>query len=144
MVNRRTFITTGFAGLTSLAGLTLSATGAQAQTHRQLDLGLIFVGAGWCSQCHLAAPLVQMVAAQENLPVLVASQDGQAIPPFEQVQPSQGHPIADQIRAFPALLFYAPHEDAIVARLDGISHPKRYIARLAATLGDLRERGHVK
>jgi len=137
MVGRRTVILSAFAW-----GLSFSS--GAAQEARALDLGLIFVGAGWCTQCHLAAPLVQRVAALENIPVLVASHDGRPIPPFDHVQPSQGHPIAEQINAFPAVLIYAPSEDAIIARLDGISNPKRYMARLMATLMQLREAGYVR
>lgn len=128
-------------------GVFATPTIGQAQTphmERPLDVGLIFVGASWCPQCHMAAPLVRIAALNNDLPLLVASADDKAIPPFEHFAPASTHPIARQVKAYPSLLIWSSAENRIVARVDGIRTPRRYIARLNTTFTSLREQGYVR
>ena len=85
-----------------------------------------------------------MAAQQNALELIVASADDRPIPPFERFAPASAHPIAQQVRAYPALLFFSPIENRIVARVDGIRSPRSYIARLNNTLTALREAGYVR
>ena len=136
LIDRRLFLGGSLALIPALPGM--------AAAQPKLQIGLILVAASWCPVCKVAAPVIEKLAAHNELPILVVSKDNRPIPPFTDFVQSSGHPIADQIVAVPALLFFAPAEAQIVARLDGFKDTRTYIRKFKTTLISLVEAGYAR
>lgn len=121
-MNRRQFITSTFG-----ASFSLAATGALAQTSAT---GIILVGAGWCNVCKQAAPMLEAFSQAHGVPVLVASGDNQPIPPFASVVPAAGHPIAQQVQAYPTTLVFSNKSNQLVASIVGYRNPTWYLSQV--------------
>ena len=114
--------------LTGLGGLTLAAQNARGDGIAQF--GFILVGAGWCAVCKNAAPLLYAFARQQGVPVLVASQDLQPIPPFSDVMPTEGHPIANVVQRFPTVFAVRPASMEVAYSFEGYRNPTWFLRQL--------------
>src|SRR6056300_298967 len=86
--------------LTGLSGLVLAPPlAAQVSV-----TGIIFAGASWCPVCKKAAPVLAAISERFGVPVLVASADERPIPPFPNLVPLAGHPLARSVAAYPTTL----------------------------------------
>ncbi len=119
-LTRRTFIAGAVA--------TLVGGPALANTNKT---GFILVGASWCPVCHRAAPILQMVALQLGVPVLVASGDNRPISPFETFVDARTHDLAKGVNVYPTTLLFSTETQGLVGMIEGYKDPKRYIAQLA-------------
>lgn len=123
ILNRRAFII----GLAS-AGF---CTPAFAQTS---NTGFIFVGASWCNFCHRAAPVLSMVAARYDIPVIVASHDNRPIEPFPKFMNAKDNAMSAGITRFPTTLVYSRSDNAVVAQIDGYREPQAYMVQLISAI----------
>lgn len=95
-------------------------------------IGVILVGASWCSFSQAAAQTLAAAAGPVGLPVLIASADGQAIGPFEQVEDARGHPLAATVTVFPTVFFVDLEHQEVVAKIEGFRNPRAFLGRLRA------------
>ena len=114
--------------LAGLGGVVLSPHSAKGDGIAQF--GFILVGAGWCAVCKNAAPLLYAFAQRQGVPVLVASQDLQPIPPFVNVMPTEGHPIANVVRRFPTVLAVRPASMEVAYSFEGYRNPTWFLRQL--------------
>lgn len=105
---------------------------AGAATPAVWPVGVILVGASWCSFSQAAAQTLAAAAGPVGLPVLVASADGRAIGPFEQVEDARGHPLAAGVTVFPTVFFVDLERQEVVARIEGFRNPRAFLGRLRA------------
>ena len=124
----------------ALAAVTLLAIGALERAEAVAEpgqpqgwpVGVIIIGASWCSFSQAAAQTLAAAAEPVGLPVLVASADGRAIGPFEQVEDARGHPLAAEVTVFPTVLFVDLERQEVVARIEGFRNPRAFLGRLRA------------
>lgn len=123
--------------------LASSAFSPKASFAAPQSVGLILVGQSWCNACKGAASTLYGSIQQSGLPFMVASQDGEPIPPFDDYVDARGHPIAMGIATVPVLLFVHTPTQEIIARIDGFTNPHRYLRQIRATLIAAQEAGYV-
>lgn len=121
-MNRRAFL--------SLFATTPALFAAPPLTARTPSTGLIFVGASWCPVCHQAAPMLAAFSQAHGVPVIVASEDARPIPPFPDVVPAAGHPIAATVEAFPTTFVYSSAADQVVAAILGFNNATWYLGEV--------------
>jgi thiol-disulfide isomerase/thioredoxin len=95
-------------------------------------IAFIFVGASWCPVCHQAAPMLALFSRRTGVPVLVASQDGRPIAPFERFVPSAEHPIAMSVKLLPTTLVYSNKTENLIASIEGYRNSRSYFNQLKA------------
>lgn len=117
--------------LLSAAVATLPRTAAAGS---RPPIGLIFVGASWCPVCHQAAAALAPAAARSGLDILVASQDGKAIAPWEHFVDGRANWITAGITEIPTLLFIDTARGEIVGALKGFQSPGQYLGTVRETL----------
>jgi len=135
-MNRRHFII-GLA-TSALSGQTLSA-----EEYQKPNIGLIFIGSSWCIYCKAAAQTLNAAAEPVGLPILVASQDGKPIPPFNDFVLAEGHPLAANVVKIPTLLFVHIPTQTIFGKLEGFKNARQYLTKVKQTLLAGKEAGYV-
>ena len=65
-----------------------------------------------------------------GVPVLVASADGRLIPPFASMVPASGHPIAQQVQAYPTTLVFSNKANELVSSIVGFRNPTWYLSQV--------------
>lgn len=127
----------------SLVAPCAAVLGLQSKAVTPQSIGLILVGQSWCSACKDAAATLYPALSRADLPFMIASQDGQPIPPFKEFVDGRGHPIAMGIATVPVLLFVHTPTQEIIARIDGFTNPRRYLRQIRSTLIAAKEAGYV-
>lgn len=126
------------AALAAMIGLVLGAparAGADAgedAPRPEWRIGVILVGASWCSYSQAAAQTLAAAARPVGLPVLVASADGRAIGPYSRVEDARGHPLAAEVTVFPTVFFVDLESQQVVDRIEGFRNPRAFLGRLRA------------
>ena len=129
-ITRRSFC---FSALMTPCASLLAGSTSQAQTglaQSEHGVGIIFIGASWCSICKPAAAILAAMAAQSTIPVLVASQDARPIAPFPEFVDAREHALASQVVRVPHTLVFAAAQGGIVAEIPGYRSAADYAARL--------------
>lgn len=126
--NRRQFLT----GLSSL----VVARPARAEVTLT---GIIFAGASWCPVCKKAAPVLAALCERLEVPVIVASADERPIPPFPNLVPLVGHPLAEAVTAYPTTFIYNSKHDAVIGRIEGYKDPTWYLGAVTAFIRQSEE-----
>ena len=124
-MNRRQFLTTGTASL---------VFPSMSQAQEISGVGVIFIGASWCSFCKRAAPVLAAMVQPAGIPVLVASHDARPIPPFAEVTDARQHPVASAITTFPTTLFYSQAEGAVTSQITGYRKARHYAQSVQAAV----------
>ena len=119
------------------------AVPAAAQDMRDSPIGLILVGASWCPFCKSASGTLFAAAGPAELPVLVASKDGKAIPPYPDFVDARGHPFAKDVVEIPTLLFVHLPTQQVIAKINGFRNPRAYLTKIRAVLKEAQEAGYV-
>nr|WP_254446855.1 conjugal transfer protein TraF [Ruegeria sp. HKCCD8929] len=89
-------------------------------------VGVILVGAGWCSVCKSAAPVLAALTQPAGVPVLVASKDGRPIPPFLEISDASDHPVAARITTLPTTLVWSKATNTVTAEIVGYRNARHY------------------
>lgn len=129
-MNRRSFL---------ISGTSFSLAPVFVYAQQLPDVGVIFVGASWCSWCKSAAPVLASVVQPVGIPVLVASQDGRHIPPFSEVTDAREHPIASQVKALPTTLIFSQSLDGITAEITGYRNARHYARSVSSAISNTLE-----
>lgn len=101
--------------------------------------GIIFAGASWCPVCKKAAPVLAAISERFGVPVIVASADERPIPPFPNLVPLAGHPLADVVAAYPTTFIYSSKRDAVIGSIEGYKSPTWYLGTVTAFLRQSEE-----
>ncbi|WP_372574731.1 conjugal transfer protein TraF [Ruegeria jejuensis] len=125
-MKRRVFLSAAVASL--IAG---TAAFAEAPKTEVPGIGVILIGASWCSLCHSAAPVLAAIVDGAAIPVLVASQDGRPIAPFPDVVDASEHPVAAAVQQFPTTLIYSHAAGRIVSEIVGYKNARQYAQRVS-------------
>jgi len=129
-MNRRTFLTTvSVFGL--LAPVAIADTGP--------GLGLIFVGAGSCPYCPIIAPVLAQLSDAADIPVLLASMDGQGIYPFMDFKDGRTHPLTMGFTDIPHVLIWNARRNEVTHKVSGFRNPRHFFQLLGAALGQARQ-----
>ena len=123
--------------LTGLSGLVLAAPACANAT----STGIIFAGASWCPVCKKAAPVLAAISERFGVPVLVASADERPIPPFPNLVPLAGHPLARSVAAYPTTLIYNAKSDTVIGSIEGYKSPTWYLGTVTAFIRQSEEAG---
>lgn len=121
--------------LTGLSGLML-APPTEAQVSAT---GIIFAGASWCPVCKKAAPVLAALSERFDLPVIVASADERPIPPFPNLVPLAGHPLAAAVAAYPTTFIYNSKRNAVIGSIEGYRDPTWYLGAVTAFIRQSEE-----
>lgn len=124
-MNRRQFL---------LAGCTAAAAPSLLAAQENPGVGVIFIGASWCSFCKSAAPVLAAMVQPAGIPVLVASHDARPIPPFLEATDARTHPIASQIEEFPTTLIYSQAAGTVTGRITGYRNARHYAQSVRAAI----------
>ena len=135
-MNRRTFVSGALA-----VGITGEA--AQAVSPSSSAIGLILVGASWCPFCKSASRTLYAGTRTVGVPVLVASNDGKKIPPFEDFVDAREHPLAAKIQSLPTLLFVHIPSQQVIAQIEGFRNPRQYLTDIRNLLVKAQEAGYA-
>ncbi|WP_299775743.1 conjugal transfer protein TraF [uncultured Tateyamaria sp.] len=122
-----------------LAGIALSGFGLPVAAEEGQGVGIILVGASWCTFCKSAAPVLAAMVEPVGIPVLVASQDARPIPPFPTATDASKHPIASKILTLPTTLIYSQAKDEVTAEIVGYRNARHYAQRVQAAVLSARE-----
>ncbi len=125
MINRRNFLT---ASAVTLA--TPAIAQAQYYVPTRPDVGFIFIAASWCAFCHRAAPILDRLAKNSDIPVLVISTDDKPIPPFPEFRHDPGHPMLAGNLSVPRTALYNATTDEITGVVNGFSGTGSYTRNL--------------
>ncbi|KIC21345.1 conjugal transfer protein TraF [Leisingera sp. ANG-Vp] len=132
-MNRRSFL---------LSSLCATGAPALAAAQETPGVGVIFIGASWCTFCKSAAPVLAAMTQPAGIPVLVASHDARPIPPFAEVTDARTHPVAAQITEFPTTLIYSRAAGNITGQITGFRNARHYAQSVrAAVLAAARRTG---
>jgi thiol-disulfide isomerase/thioredoxin len=121
----------------------VSCLPAGAQAIGESPIGLILVGASWCPFCKSASGTLFAAAGPAELPVLVASKDGKAIPPYSDFVDARGHPFAKDVVEIPTLLFVHLPTQTLIGKITGFKNPRAYLSKIRAFLTQAQEAGYV-
>ena len=125
-MNRRDFLATGFASLAPFAAHGQVSNDPGNDPSTEFGVGVILIGASWCSVCKSAAPVLAAMAEPAGIPVLVASHDGRPIAPFPTIVDATTHPIAASITQWPTTLIYSQRKGSVTGQIVGYKNARHY------------------
>lgn len=137
MITKRKFLTTGTA-----AFMTPALAQAQYYVPTRPEVGIIFIAASWCAYCKAAAPVLDRLARNSDIPVMVVSTDNQPIAPFPEFIHDPQHPMVVADQRVPRTALYNATRDEITGMIEGYRGPGNY-ARNLQRLIQIAMRGEV-
>lgn len=123
------------AALTSAFVVALSRP-ATAQT--TCEMGVFMVAASWCAACHQAAPFAAAIAQAQGVPIVLTTDDGRSIAPFDRALINAGHPYGN-VAAYPTFIAVDLQRRRPVAQFQGFRDERSFIAGFLSLLKTLKQ-----
>ena len=92
--------------------------------------GIILMGASWCPYCKRAAIVLQPLAINSDIEVLVVSWDNKPVKPFKEFVPAHTSGPFSKLKTLPTTVLVDIETNSILGLFEGFKNPNDYARRL--------------